>query len=864
MANELKIPKGKIRSGVAEITDVDLGRTGRKINVTADIGWAVKFVATIYTTNSSAFREQYINAISHGCLPIHAKGEETSVEIDIDFARRIVSITDVNGVGMPGETVLEIMSVLGKTGNDDVNRPGQHGVGFYSFLLFSSFAKLETWSRVTNEHSHWVCRQGQQFVELLDEPDTLQAHGTKITLSVKPDIDMIDLVGSIKDNVEMFPVKTFVTYRNTPESSTVQASFKDGTFEYGCKTYEEKLLEIGNEMITKWHTQETFSSVRKLETEFLDIYIGVTGQTIDNNQLTIYLCNVPIQAPNLHKSSNYYDSDSCFLGIPCIVHVKDESKFKPLDNRDNLDLRNTSDAQLFKEIITGAIGKYLRSIKINSILEIQDVEDSKLLINTKTHSYLTSNTRVYADLINNSVYDCMIDGHYKTVNLIELIQKRDKVLLMDKFNKQYTQVFTKDRDMILVRLKDLPYKLKANPLSEAFAPWKTINDIFMNATDYRKLHKIPLTVSDSEGKPRAACASYAYRQLWSEFQHTVRGDELTKDFIQIKLERPQSNTMKYCRFFYSPRRYEWAENNEKFIIANTMPQKALSRITSYETFMEDASKIVAKRGGEEPLEAKLENFNKAYVIQSDGAPILDDNAFTIKSSEFTKAAMYLYLKFGCNLPDIISTDKVLTKYCASNFDYKAGDSTISLSYEQIKCIEAVTKDQRYRRYITYLLDGLITRKPEDDIVIFKSMCKRVLKLIEQNDELEDGESISVFNDKLHDIMVKEFKVNTWKLDNMSVPLDEAERVFLNHGLVKGIHSKLINDLKELNGKNLKVSGNQVTLEIEELTDDAVQIIDGLFIGGKYEMHDGWKVTPYKGNLLLTMRFPHDIKGILND
>jgi len=496
---DFETPTPSIRTGVPSLTNVELGKTGRRVMVRANTNWAVGFVAKIYTTNQSALREQYINAISHGCLPVHAKGEETFVEINIDFSRRIITITDVNGTGIPVNTVEQIMAELGKTGNTDDTRPGQHGVGFYSFLIFSSFAKIETWSRATNEHIIWANRQGLEFVELLDEPKTLQTYGTRITLSIKTDIDMLDLVRSIEPNVEMFPVKTFVTYRNTPLKDDVIQVIADGTYEYGCKTYEDKMYET--------YREKNLIGVKKLETEFIDIYLGITGDAVSTwGRNTAYLCNVPINIPQLNEDTYSWSSMSKRpnYDIPIIVHIKNETKFKPLDNRDNLDLRNTTDLDEFTKIIKTEIKKYIGSITITSLGQIDKTIEAVYLKNSKVHDlFLDSRTQRISELVRMSIYDCVTPDsdnvrYRQNIELLELIRNRKKVLLINKIESSYKKTFVKDRGYTLLTYKSLARCLSQTTetkfLPDYCAPYKTINDLFADAHEYRKEHKIPLTM----------------------------------------------------------------------------------------------------------------------------------------------------------------------------------------------------------------------------------------------------------------------------------------------------------------------------------------------------------------------------------
>ena len=56
----------------------------------------------IYRSDASAFREQYVNALSHGCIAYHQEHgytDDVNVHVEFDYGLRKVTITD-NGMGM--------------------------------------------------------------------------------------------------------------------------------------------------------------------------------------------------------------------------------------------------------------------------------------------------------------------------------------------------------------------------------------------------------------------------------------------------------------------------------------------------------------------------------------------------------------------------------------------------------------------------------------------------------------------------------------------------------------------------------------------------------------------------------------------
>ena len=102
---------------------------GRKLQTRASVGVVLRLLGdSIYHSDESAYREQVTNALSHGCQRVVEElGQEAHVEITIDFLERKITITDVNGMGIPFADMDNICVELGTSGNHDRGRSGQHG-----------------------------------------------------------------------------------------------------------------------------------------------------------------------------------------------------------------------------------------------------------------------------------------------------------------------------------------------------------------------------------------------------------------------------------------------------------------------------------------------------------------------------------------------------------------------------------------------------------------------------------------------------------------------------------------------------------------------------------------------------------------
>ena len=143
---------------------------GRDLNTKVNVGTMLKLLGgSIYKSNVSAFREQIVNAISHGCIAANQEikeGEQKAfVDILFDFNKRRVVITDVNGMGIPWNVMDEVVTSLGDSGNQDRTRSGQFGCGMFSFIRMADTTIIETWSKETDEHYAYIS-EGSKWYEI--------------------------------------------------------------------------------------------------------------------------------------------------------------------------------------------------------------------------------------------------------------------------------------------------------------------------------------------------------------------------------------------------------------------------------------------------------------------------------------------------------------------------------------------------------------------------------------------------------------------------------------------------------------------------------------------------------------------------
>lgn len=354
-------------------------------NVALNIDKIVElFGDKIYNSDGSAFREQVVNAISHGVLAYQMKYNDTDafVEIVIDHSHRKVTVVD-NGMGMPLDTFYDFFASFGNSKNtDDGKRSGQHGLGAMSFLRLSSSTIVESKTRETDEHYCCIIEDGKTVNEVPNR--TLTNFGTKIEMTLKEKISISELRSTVKNIAKKSPVKIIFRETNT-EYSKDQSSSIDN---YGTETESTEA------------TYTVFPAKHEFIDCIVDTYMEVDGQnglsiaTIENNDgnaqnikiqkiesidplVEIYitsnrtfagrygavstdvnLCRVPIEL------SDSYDSEFRTYCDNWGVHVNilDERKYAPEHHRDHL---TKESSQMLVATIKESIENFIQTIQVD-------------------------------------------------------------------------------------------------------------------------------------------------------------------------------------------------------------------------------------------------------------------------------------------------------------------------------------------------------------------------------------------------------------------------------------------------------------------------------------------------------------------
>ena len=369
---------------------------GRDLNTKVNVGTMLKLLGgSIYKSNVSAFREQIVNAISHGCIAANQEikeGEQKAfVDILFDFNKRRVVITDVNGMGIPWNVMDEVVTSLGDSGNQDRTRSGQFGCGMFSFIRMADTTIIETWSKETDEHYAYIS-EGSKWYEI--ENRELKDTGTRIMITFKPDVDMLELVESTKTISDFQPVDVFLNVQGWQKQDKKQEVSNYGRQEAHNEDWFKGngLYELGNnkmedDLVT--HVAGRYSGTNmkpedvvtlKDEDNDIEIYFTIPKTPFDgySSFTDLYLCNIPI------------GGGIAFDGLTSLrVNFTNEKTWSPPVDRDRL---TDESMKMAEKCVNNMVSTWLSEIEISTIDEYQNHQYKDVVNSRRLDEWMNENT----------------------------------------------------------------------------------------------------------------------------------------------------------------------------------------------------------------------------------------------------------------------------------------------------------------------------------------------------------------------------------------------------------------------------------------------------------------------------------------
>ena len=338
----------------------------------------------IYRSDASAFREQYVNALSHGCIAYHQeKGytDDVFVHVLFDYGMRKVTITD-NGMGMD-KTIFSdnFMSFGFSTVGKDTNnkRSGMFGLGAISFFRIAGACVVESWDRKTDERFCFMTRNTDESEFVANR--TLEGPGTRTEITLKEHVRMSTLVDMVKKIARNYPVKTILEVTNSESEQTIATYNRNDT-----DSYEEfePIMRFKDFVIAQ--TDNKF--VTLIDNEEMELYLSTTG----GNKNHSYLCRVPIDIAYSTGFTTYLNmKQEKIKGTD--KYGKDKLQEIPKPDRDQV---NEIAEGYFSKLIEKKCDEMIYDIDIKSFEEYENSDARWILngysvddkLNTQTHTFV--------------------------------------------------------------------------------------------------------------------------------------------------------------------------------------------------------------------------------------------------------------------------------------------------------------------------------------------------------------------------------------------------------------------------------------------------------------------------------------------
>jgi HSP90 family molecular chaperone len=134
------------------------------------------------------------------------------IVLTLDHSNRNLVIHGINSLGMPLRRFKEVLAVLGETDNDSGDEIGQFGMGHLSFRALSDNILFESFSLESDEKYSYL-GNGEKY-ERLPEPRGLTSSGTRVTVTLRGDIDIRKLEEYARSVSAYSNVDTLLTVLN--------------------------------------------------------------------------------------------------------------------------------------------------------------------------------------------------------------------------------------------------------------------------------------------------------------------------------------------------------------------------------------------------------------------------------------------------------------------------------------------------------------------------------------------------------------------------------------------------------------------------------------------------------------------------
>ena len=318
---------------------------------------AQQIAVALYKSPSAGFREIYSNECRAARVASKQFGANPRIELTLNPKERTLTVQGIDTLGITSEVFVEVLRYMGRTTNDQPGEVGQFGWGFFAVFTLTDELRLETYARETNERYGVTAQSAAGFKPLPDEEVEIAEYGTKITVKIKRDIDIDELVKWIERYCKYSDVETNLTIihdivdtkwgyeyvRRKAGRSRLDGSFKDQL----RKSIEDDSVVV--------HEVE----VNKPDYYFYGAIVGNEEQarTDSHDRADLLLLQVPIESEDIKEF------DLPLTGW--VLNVKDERRYPPTPDRDRF--KEGSLKTILDEIRSTLQAKFSEDFKLRSL-----------------------------------------------------------------------------------------------------------------------------------------------------------------------------------------------------------------------------------------------------------------------------------------------------------------------------------------------------------------------------------------------------------------------------------------------------------------------------------------------------------------
>ena len=425
----------------------------------------------IYRSDASAFREQYVNALSHGVVAYYREygyDENRRVHVHFDYGLRKVTITD-NGMGMTKNIFSDnFMSFGFSTVGKDTNntRSGLFGLGAISFFRIAAACIVESWDRKTDERFCFMTRNTDESEFVTNR--TLEEPGTRTEIVLKEHVRIETLVEKVREIAANYPAKTILEISNSEGQQTV-STYNNGDSD----AYEEYEPVMEFKDYVGKQTDGRF--VELINNDQMEVYLSTTGRNTNHT----YLCRVPIDI-------NYSVGFSTWLNIKQEKMKGEDRNGKeilkeiPKPDRDEV---NENAEEYFSEAIAKAVDEMIYDIDIKNFAEYQSSDKRWILDGFSVDDKLNPLTHAF-------VRQLRVPVRYRNEDKIQKRQETLLTLFAQSTHVMYHGSLHKGTyDSINKHLTDSRKEGDTTPIRLVLVDNKCGQPL-VDAKEYKKLHKV--------------------------------------------------------------------------------------------------------------------------------------------------------------------------------------------------------------------------------------------------------------------------------------------------------------------------------------------------------------------------------------